>query len=364
MESFQPVRATLKRLTCALAVAATLGAAASAHALTFNLTSTGNANADAGFQTAANFWQGVFNDPVTVNITTGFQSLTPGFIGWSIPTSLSTTFSAVKAALALDSTSADDATMVAGLPIGDSYSRYINYTADSPYGINSLTPYLQSGVEAMGLTTANAKAIGLVAGTASGEDGQITFSNLFNFDFDPTDGIGTGLYDFVGIAVHEIGHVMGFMSGVDTLTSVDGDGTTAFYDKFTSLLDFTRCSAASRAAGGNMDWTADKRAKDFAIDGNCTALVSNAWSTGEFPVGDGHQASHWKDALGIGIMDPTTAPPGNLNVVTARDIQALDVIGWTLESVESVKEVPEPSTMLLLGLGIIGVMGLKRKFKN
>ena len=354
------MRATLKQLACGFAVAATLGAAAPAHALVFNLTPTGNANADAGFQAAANFWQGVFNDPVTVNIATGFQSLQPGFIGWTIPTSLSTTFSAVRAALALDSTSADDATMVAGLPIGNSYSRYINYTADNPHGYNRLTPYLQSGVTAMGLTTANAKAIGLMAGNASGEDGQITFSNLFNFDFDPTDGIGAGLFDFVGIAVHEIGHVMGFFSGVDKLTSLDGDGTTAFYDQFTSLLDFTRCSADSRAAGANMDWTADTRAKDFAIDGSCTALVSNAWSTGELPVGDGYQASHWKNASGIGTMDPTAEPPGSLNVVTARDIQAFDVIGWTRASVNG---VPEPTSLLLLVAALLGMSAVRRNGK-
>src|SRR5262249_44836054 len=46
--------------------------------------------------------------------------------------------------------------------------------------------------------------------------------------------------------------------------------------------------------------------------------------------GDGRQASHWKDNLGIGIMDPTSVPAGQANVVTTRDIQALDVIGWNV----------------------------------
>ena len=357
MGTSRPVCATMKQLACGLAVAATLGAAAPAHALVFNLTSMGNADADAGFQTAASFWQGVFNDPVTVNITTGFGSLQAGYIGWSIPTFLSTTFSAVKPALASDSTSADDATIVAGLPAGTSYSRYINWTTDSPNGVNSPVPYVQSGVTAMGLTTANAKAIGLVPGNAPGQDGQITFSNLFNFDFDPTDGIGAGLYDFVGLAVHEIGHAMGFMSGVDTLDSVYG--TTAYFDEFTSLLDFTRCSAASKAASANMDWTAGNSAKDFAIDGSCTALVSNAWSTGE-SLGDGHQASHWKDDLGIGIMDPTGVPTGNLNVVTARDIQAFDVIGWTRANVSG---VPEPTSLLLLLTALLGMSAVRRRGK-
>src|SRR5262249_60028 len=46
----------------------------------------------------------------------------------------------------------------------------------------------------------------------------------------------------------------------------------------------------------------------------------------------GRQASHWKDNLGIGIMDPTSVPAGQANVITAQDIRAFDVIGWNVAS--------------------------------
>lgn len=361
MRIFSKKQPTCKRLACCLAVAATLGVAAPAHALVFNLTSTGNANADAGFSAAAHYWESVFSDNVTVNITAGFAPLAPTVLGQAGSTYFNTTFSAMKTALAADATSADDATMVAGLPGGTSYSKYINGTTN-----NAGAAHVQSGITQMRMTTANAKAIGLVAGNATAEDAAITFSSLFNFDFDQSDGIGAGLYDFVGIAIHELGHAMGFTSGVDVLDYNTGSGPNAGvfrdsdFDPFATLLDFTRCSSASEGAGADMDWTTGTAAKDFAIDGGCSALVSNAWSTGSYN-GDGRQASHWKDGFGIGIMDPTAVPTGQLNVVTARDIQAFDVIGWTQPNNNN---VPEPASFLLFGTALLGLGAARRHAKR
>ena len=354
-----------RRLACASAVAATLAAAAPAHALVFNLTSTGNAIADAGFARAAAYWEGVFLDPITVNITAGFANLgcLPSgacILGSASSQYFNTTFAATKTALAADATSADDATMVAGMPGGTTYSKFINRTSDNPNGSGSATAYVQSGITAMRMTRANAKAVGLLGASAL-EDAAITFSDQFAWDFDPSDGIGAGLLDFVGVAIHELGHAMGFTSGVDILDinspPVNGPFTAAQFAPFATLLDFTRCSAASEAAGADIDWTASTAAKDFAIDGVCTALVSDAWSTGR-NFGDGQQASHWKDSRNIGIMDPTAQPRGVLNVVTATDIQALDVIGWTTAGV--VNPAPEPSSLLLVGAALLALRGVRR----
>ena len=346
---------TIKSVSGCLAIGVALLASAPVQALLFNLTSTGNANADAGFQAAANYWQSQFSDNVTVNITAGFAALAPGILGQAGSSYLATNLSTLKSALAADATSANDATMVNGLPVGSTYSKYINGTT-----VNAGAAHVEAGVSQLQMTTANAKAIGLLAANNPLADASITFSSLFAFDFNRSDGIGAGLYDFIGIAIHELGHALGFTSGVDILdTNSNGAGpfTDVAFDPYATMLDFTRCSASSQAAGANMDWTIGTAQKDFAINGSCTALISNAWSTG-VNFGDGRQASHWKDNLGIGMFDPTAAPTGALNVVTANDLLALDVIGWNKVVVGA---VPEPSSPLLFGVAALGMVVARRR---
>jgi hypothetical protein len=347
-----------KQLLGVATVSVALGAATPAHALYINLSSTGNASADSGFRAAANFWQNLLTDNVTVNIKTGFASLGAGVLGQAGSSYYSTSFSNMKAALNGDMTSADDATMVAGLAGGSSYSKLINGTVEG-----SKASHLLTGITSLEMTRANAKALGLLAGNNAAEDAQITFSNNFGFDFDGSNGIAAGLFDFVGIAIHEIGHALGFTSGVDVL---DYNYNSNFqyhdyqYNPFATVLDFTRCSAASEAAGADMDWTIGNRPKSFAINGSCSgsALVNNAWSTGE-TWGDGRQASHWKDDLGRGIMDPTMAP-GEIGVVSPLDLLAFDVIGWDLKRVST---VPEPSSLLLMGSSLMAFFALRRRRK-
>ncbi|PTY08731.1 PEP-CTERM sorting domain-containing protein [Opitutaceae bacterium EW11] len=318
-----------------------------------------NAQALAGFQMAANRWSSVLQDHVTVTINIGFSSLGAGILGQTGSTGGWVDYSSFKLALAYDATSKLDVSAVTSLQPGSSFSMLINRTADNPNGPGSAVPYLDNdgsdNNSYVRMTIANARALGLYSSSGGASDGTIRFNSDFAFDFDPTDGIDADKIDFVGVATHEIGHALGFISGVDTLTynSPPFGGpypSDAFV--YVSPLDFFRYSVDSRAQGkGVIDYTADTRMKYFSVDGGNTGLA--LFSTGES--GDGWQASHWIDNWGYGIMDPAAAY-GELLSLSKTDVAAFDAIGW-----DTVRAVPEPSTYGLIGAGMLGLAMILRR---
>ena len=307
----------------------TSGGLIPAHALTFNFSPAAGTSQQAidGFTSAGNLWSSVLTDNVTVNVNINFTALGAGTLGETGSSYQSYNYDRVYNALKNDRTSADDNTAVNSLSSGSTFNLLLNRTANNPNGAGSATPYLDNNGNAnnqtIDLTSANAKALGL-QGNSTSNDASISFSNLFNWDFNRSDGITSGAFDFVGIAAHEIGHALGFMSGVDIL---DTNSSAQSYNDnqfaYVSSLDLFRYSTDSKNANA-IDWTADNRAKYFSIDGGVTKIGD--LSTGEI-FGDGRQAGHWKDNLGLGILDPTIAP-GELLAISENDKRALDAIGW------------------------------------
>lgn len=287
-----------------------------------------------GFVEAGNLWSEILTDDILINVDISFPALGPGILGSTTRVTTSTTYTAFHGAITDDLRSADDATAVSSLQATPDFDLRLNYTSDNPNGAGSATPYVDNDGGANNTTIqmarANAKALGLVAAGDVALDSSIAFSSLFAWDFDRSDGITAGSYDFVGVAAHEIGHALGFISGVDVLdtnSGTGGDPGPFNDDQFTyvSPLDMYRYSAAS---GSDLEWSAGQAAGSqfFSIDGGVTNLTT--YSTGR-TLGDGQQASHWQDNLGIGIMDPTLAS-GEFSDITAMDVLAFDVIGWDL----------------------------------
>lgn len=375
-----------------------------------------------GFQKAANYWNTVITTDAALHFDIHFGDLGPDILGGTYSNTYDTLASTTYAQMGVKSQSALDTIAVANLtpltPQGglgyrgpgtdsdtgllsaaypssldnnDTYNnRYINANTavDKALGIavdysNSLFRFINDAyVNEPGFTPLNIFA-----------DGDITFSSTFAFDFDPTDGVSVGAYDFIGVAIHEIGHALGFVSGTDdydysyidfaTMTGVDRTSVV-------SNLDLFRYGINAFAPNGDRQLQLDPgREAFFSIDGstpfNYQSGLATTFSTGA-NYGDGSQASHWKDAYSffspdgcvtdlnpIGIMDPTIGACV-VDSVSANDLAAFDAIGYNVSTdvlatpgyrfttaqayllPGLAPTVPEPAswTMMIAGFGLIG----------
>lgn len=318
-------------------------------ALTFNFTSVGNladmeagnqgpgqqtlaTNVINGFAEAGDLWSAIFDDPITINVDIDFDNLGAGILGSTGNITAQSNFDPTKTALINDATSADDAIATANYQTGSSIDMLTNDTSVVPSPVIRDNDGSANNF-ALDVPRSNLKALGIIAGNDAGIDGSITFSDQFSWDFNQSP--SGGEFDFVGVSAHEIGHLMGFTSGVDVVDLTGGSGPFAPLDidnfRVFSVLDLYRYSASSLAEpsqptnGAVLD-LAFGGTPYFSIDAGQTNL--GTFSTGANN-GDGRQTSHWKDHLGLGIMDPTFST-GEIGTITALDILAFDVIGYDL----------------------------------
>jgi VCBS repeat-containing protein len=241
-----------------------------------------NATQQAAVQAVANFFNAHFTDPVSIDISISFANI--GGLGASSFSLDTQTFTAIRTALVNDSTSADDATAVASLP-----------SSDPVTGTHSWT-----------LTPAEEMALGLIANNGSASDGSIKFSNTATFDYDRTDGITAGAFDFFGVVAHEFTEIMG-----RELNAVGNTVATGAGDHPLDLFKFS-AAGAREFVGTNAGY--------FSIDGGTTNLNNfNTATNGDF--GD------WAASAGNDSF-LAFSPSGVVNAVSLTDLRVMDVIGW------------------------------------
>jgi hypothetical protein len=342
----------------------------SASALVIQLNDIGGAApgtlAGNAFIAAANIWSSLLADPITLNFNVGFSALGSGILGSTTASYSTASYTAIRDALIQDQSSQADNIATSNLQLTND----LKFLSSNAQGVQSVDNNGSNNNLFLDVTTANLKALNLLSNDGS-SDGTIQFSSLFNFDFDPSDGILAGAFDFIGVAVHEIGHALGFVSGVDALDAYSGIGPGAIQNlnfnqyAIASVLDLFRFSTQSTAINGGIpDLAIGDRAQYLSIDKGQTQIAR--LSSGAYN-GDGRQASHWKDNLGIGLLDPTLAP-GELGILTPKDLLAFDIIGYNLVS-NLIKDDPappaisSPSSLACFLFGAYGIILHRRKTK-
>ena len=338
---------------------------------------------------AAQAWGEVVTDDRTIEVDISFEADVDALAS-ADSEQVEVPYAEFRQALANKASSDTDAIALENLPEAEAISLLINNTKENQGKDDVyLDDNGSANNSTIDINRATAKALGLDLGDGT-SDGQIRFERRVNWDYDASDGVPENAFDFVNTATHEIGHILGFDSTLDDLDRLAGrnlkqliaagdadlediaetlevetEELTGLLDLFglgevaeiddpeefedliagtpiepllesiqpdifvsedeyiPSAIDLFRYSDLSNDLGV-IDFTTGEEEKYFSLDGGNTKIAQ--FSTGEF-LGDGRQISHWKDNLGLGIMDPTFDAE-DPRKISSNDLQLLDAIGW------------------------------------
>lgn len=287
--------------------------------------------ARAAFQRAAARWQGIIKNPLTIIIdvdygTTRFGTPypSPNIIGaTSEPILTAMPYAALRQALIELSTNPLQTAATTALPANA-----------LPTSLGNATSFRS--------TTTQFRVLELLDPVANPETEMlpppaIGFNSAIPFDFDPSDGIDADKIDFEATAVHEIGHVIGFISNVGFKE------TSPTFPNVPTHWDFFRFASEGQSLA-----TIGTAQRPQVTGGTQVYFAGDAeygLSTGDPNAnnGDRRQASHWKDesftGQYVGIMDPT-GTDGQPDYVTAADVSAVNLFGYDVNADAQVFELP------------------------
>ncbi|MEO1432001.1 MAG: NF038122 family metalloprotease [Cyanobacteria bacterium J06633_8] len=278
-------------------------------------------------EAAALYWEDRITDNATVNIHLYMPNASnrpANVLGGALPGFVNNiNYSDFRNALTNDRSSSYDYTAVNNLPNYGS-SSWIAYFENTALTSNKIN-----------LTRANAKALGLIHKHHNDLDGVIVMSDLsnssHNWKANRTYSVGSSNFDYTSVLIHEIGHILGFVSAVD---SIDASNINDHQRKLNYTTLFNLFTMSHRTQNKSIK-TSITYGEDlfFSIDGGQTNLgyLSTGQDTnlGYFGRGDGWQASHWKHNINA-ILNPGLSTGARRDAI-ARDLKVLDVLGWDID---------------------------------
>jgi hypothetical protein len=259
--------------------------------------------APAGFETdveaVAKFYDSQFSNPITINIDVGWgeidgQALSADDLGESESNYTTTPYSYAQIKDALDNSA---------------------LTSQAQAAVATLPGPDPTGGGAFGMTTAEAKALGLM-GASSAIDGYAGFtSEAGTFDFAIDSNTSTAVvpaseYDFFAVAAHEFSEIMGRQMNFG-INYGEGPGDGSGYYPL-DLFDYS--------APGVRSFNQSASDRYFSVDGGNTNLDNfNTQSSGDL--------FDWANSAGNDAYD-AFANPGVVNQVTATDFELMNIIGY------------------------------------
>lgn len=284
--------------------------------IVFNLDGSVPPLAVTAFGQVEAYIESIWGDPITFTVNVNFANLGGGVIGATNSFYVERTYPVARDGL------------INGQDLDDTLQDFLPGGATIPVRYNFAGA--ATNEDRVFVTVANNRAaIGPVGGLAA----SMTFNSTFNFDFDPSNGITGGTTDFQSVAIHEVGHAMGFTSGVD------------FRTNDIELIDFYRFRRTAENPSNTTEFQTFARLAHFDMpnDDHNSDIV-----TAEYRMSDGspNQASHFREGVDA-IMDPTLAANQTFypNFYRIADRNMFDAIGWDFPASPADVTPPQPEPM-------------------